>query len=131
MPKALTLVGYDCRNFVDLGWAGKPDLEWLPWVGKAQWLLFSCNKKQLIVPSECQAIIENKVGVIYLTNGEEYPAKVLRLLLTKWDTLKLLWDTTERPFARFIHPNGKITSKYRNLELPHGIMKQGELGMER
>jgi hypothetical protein len=127
IPQALTLVGYDARNFVALGWSGKKDVEWLPWVGQAEWLLFSCNKKQLTVPTEWNAIIQNKVGVVYLTSGEEYIAKVLMLLLKKWETLELLWDTTERPFARFLHPNGIITDKYRGLQLPKGKLKQGKL----
>jgi hypothetical protein len=120
IPQALTLVGYDARSFKALGWSGKKDIEWLPWVGQAAWLLFSCNKKQLTVPSECSAILQNHVGVVYLTTGEEFPAKVLLLLLRKWDMLELLWKTTERPFARFLHPNGTLTVKYKNLQLsPH------------
>jgi hypothetical protein len=118
IPQALALVGYNTRYFKDLGWSGKKDTEWLPWVGQNQWLLLSCNKKQLIVPSECNAILQNHVGVVYLTIGEEFPAKVLELILRKWDTLESLWENTERPFVRFLHPNGILTTKYRNLQLP-------------
>lgn len=117
IPQALALVGYDTRYFVALGWSGKKDIEWLPWVGQNEWLLFSCNKKQLIVPGECNAILANDVGVVYLTSGEEFPAKVLGLLLKKWHILEALWDTIERPFARFLHPNGMLTIKYKNLQL--------------
>lgn len=129
IPQALALVGYDTRYFKALGWSGKKDTEWLPWVGEKQWLLLSCNKKQLIVPSECNAILQNDVGVVYLTTGGEFPAKVLLLLLKKWYTLELLWNTTGRPFARFLHPNGMLTTKYRNLQLTlhSGEQKQGRL----
>jgi hypothetical protein len=127
VPRALALVGYDTQYFVNLSWAGKKDEEWLPLIGQNQWLLFSCNKKMLLVPSERECIIKNKVGVVFLTNGEEYPAKVLRLLLSKWHILELLWDTTEKPFARFLSPNGKLTTKYRNFQLPQGTLKQGKL----
>ncbi len=115
IPLALSLVGCDARHFKTLGWSGKKDVEWLPWVGQTEWLLFSCNKKQLTVPSERNAIIQNKVGVVYLTHGEENPAKVLMLLLRKWEVLELLWDTIERPFARFLHPNGRITDKFKRI----------------
>lgn len=117
VPKALALVGYDVSYHVGLGWAGKKDEEWLPWVGQNQWLLFSCNKKMLLVPSERNLIIKNRVGVVFLTNGEEYTARVLRLLLTKWDTLELIWDTLERPFARFLSPNGRIAPRYKHYQL--------------
>ena len=113
IPLALALVGYDTRYFKGLGWSGKKDIEWLPWVGKDEWLLLSCNKKQLIVASERNAILENKVGVVYLTTGEEHPDKVLALLLRRWESLENLWILAERPFARFLHPNGRLTDKYR------------------
>ena len=125
IPQALALVGYDTRDFLTLGWSGKKDTEWLPWVGQKQWLLLSCNKKQLIVPSECNAILQNNVGVVYLTTGEEFPAKVLLLLLKKWDTLESLWNDIDRPFARFLHPNGILSIKYRHFQLPP--KRQGKL----
>jgi len=127
IPKALWLVGYDTHNFVELGWSGKKDVEWLPWVGQNGWLLFSYNKKQLEVPTEWNAIVENKVGVVYLTSGEEFASKVLLLLLKKWETLEALSDEIERPFVRFLHPNGHITNKYRGLQLPEVKTKQPKL----
>lgn len=117
VPKALALVGYTTHSLVGLGWAGKPDKQWLVWAGQKEWLVFSCNKKMLLVPEERDTIIREKVGIIFLTNGEEHPPKVLRLLLTKWDTLELLWNTTERPFARFLSPNGRLAAKYKHYQL--------------
>lgn len=127
IPKALWLIGYATHNFVELGWSGKKDVEWLPWVGQNGWLLFSYNKKQLEVPTERNAIIDNRVGVVYLTSGEESAPKVLLLLLKKWGALELLDDGIERPFARFLHPNGHITETYKGVELPQSQLKQWKL----
>ncbi len=71
----------------------------------------------LKVPSERETIIHKKVGIIFITNGTEYTRTVLKLLLTKWDTFELLWTTAERPFARFLHPNGRLTDKYKDYQL--------------
>jgi hypothetical protein len=117
IPKALKLVGCETRYLLKLGWAGKPDVDWLAQAGQQEWLVFSYNKKMLKVPSEKEAIIHNKVGIIFLTNGTEYSRTVLRLLLTKWDTLELLWDTVERPFAHFLSPNGRMSNKYKDYKL--------------
>jgi hypothetical protein len=125
IPRALSLVGLDTRDFLDLGWSGKKDEVWLPWVGQNQWLLLSCNKKQLTVPSECNAILQNNVGVIYLTSGTEFPAKILLLILRKWELLEVTWQQTEKPFARFLHPDGKLSIKYKHFQLP--AKKQGKL----
>lgn len=118
VPKALKLVGYSTHYLFERGWAGKPDIQWLTWAGRAQWLVFSCNKKMLTVPTERDTIIRENVGIVFLTNGEEYSAKVLRMLLTKWEILEHLWQTTQRPFARFLYPNGKLVTKYKKLQLP-------------
>lgn len=119
VPKALGLVGYDTHSLKQLGWGGWPDIQWLAKAGQNQWLVYSCNKKMLLVPNEKATIIQEKVGIVFMTNGWEHPAKVLRLLLTKWETLELLWGTTDRPFARFLYPNGRLVSKYkyRNVQL--------------
>ena len=117
VPKALALVGYSTHSLVELGWAGQADVEWLERAGQKKWLVFSCNKKMLLVPQERDTIIREKVAIIFLTNGEERPVTVLRLLLTKWDTLELLWNTTERPFARFLSPSGRLAGRYRHYHL--------------
>ena len=80
-------------------------------------LVLSCNKKMLTVPSELQAIIDNKVGIVFLTTGEERPARVLLTLLRKWDALELLDDTEPRPFAKFLSPNGRISDSFRGIRL--------------
>jgi len=117
IPKALNLVDCGTRYLRKLDWAGKPDVEWLAEAGQNEWLVFSYNKKILKVPSEREAIIHNKVGIVFLTNGTEYIRTVLRLLLTKWDTFELLWTTVERPFARFLSPNGRLSEKYKDYQL--------------
>ncbi len=117
VPKALKLVGLESRYLRQLGLAGKPDTEWLAKAGQNEWLVFSYNKKILKVPNERETIIREKVGIIFLTNGTEYNRNVLRLLLAKWDTFELLWSTVERPFARFLSPNGRLSDKYKDYQL--------------
>lgn len=117
IPKALKLVGCEAKYLHRLGLAGKPDPEWLTKAGRSGWLVFSYNKKILKVPSERETVIREKVGIIFLTNGTEYNRIVLRLLLKKWDTFELLWSTVERPFARFLSPNGRLSDKYKDYQL--------------
>ncbi len=67
VPKAPNLVGCETKYMRKLGWAGKPDVEWLSKAGQNEWLVFSYNKKKLKVPSERETIIREKVGIIFLT----------------------------------------------------------------
>ncbi|MBE9470424.1 MAG: hypothetical protein KAX23_04840 [Dehalococcoidia bacterium] len=117
IPRALTLVGCEARSLRELGWGGWLDVKWLALAGEKQWLVFSCNKKILKVPDEREAIIRGKVGIVFLTSGEENIARVLKLLLAKWEILELLWDTTERPFARFLSLHGRLTDKFKDYQL--------------
>ena len=66
---------------------------------------------------ERDTIIREKLGIVFLTTGNEHPYVVLRGLLTKWDTLELLHETLQRPFARFLSPNGRIGSQFRQFKL--------------
>ena len=117
IPRALNLVGCEAKYIHGLGWDGKPDTYWLTEVGRNGWLAFSYNKKILKVPSEKAAIINERVGIIFLTSGQEYLRNVLRLLLTKWEYFESLWNTEKRPFARFLTPRGRITSRYKDYYL--------------
>lgn len=77
VPEALHLVGYDAISLYKQGWAGKEDVFWLARAGELKWLVFSCNKRMLLVTNERDTIISTKVGVLFLTSGEEHPPKVL------------------------------------------------------
>ena len=117
IPRELNLVGCETKYIHGLGWDGRPDTFWLTEVGRNGWLAFSYNKKILTVPSERAAIINERVGIVFLTSGQEYLRNVLKLLLTKWEYFESLWDTTNRPFARFLSPRGRMTSIYRDYYL--------------
>ncbi len=117
VPHALSDVGYRTISVSQRGWIGRPDVELLATAGQNGWLVLSANKKMLQVPYERDAIVNNDVGVIFLTNGEERIVKVLQLLLRKWDNLDLLDQTEPRPFVRFLNMRGQLLSQYRNLRL--------------
>ena len=64
-----------------MGWGGKPDEFWLAKAGQLDWLILSCNKKMLKVTAEKETIIRERVGIVFLTSGEEAPSTVLMRLL--------------------------------------------------
>ena len=117
VPRALTAVGYDARSLMGMSWGGLPDEFWLTKAGQLMWLVFSCNKKMLKVAEERNAIVRERVGIIFLTTGEEHPPTVLLQLLKKWSDLELLWNTTTRPFARFLSPNNRLSDRFRDFRL--------------
>jgi len=117
IPTALDAVGLNARSLYQFGMGGRPDVEWLAKAGQQGWLVLSCNKKMLTVPAERAAIIDNDVGIVFLTTGEEKIIEVLKRVLAKWNVLELLDATEPRPFARFLSPNGRFSVSYRGLQL--------------
>ena len=117
VPKALTAVGIDARSIVGMNWRSQPDEFWLERAGQNEWLVLSCNKRMLKVMAERNIILRERVGIIFLTSGEERPREVLLRLLKKWDDLELLWNTTPRPFARFLSANNRILEQFRDFRL--------------
>ena len=71
----------------------------------------------LTVTGERDTIIRERVGIVFLTTGQEHPPTVLLRLLKKWSDLELLWNTTPRPFARFLSANNRLLETFRNLRL--------------
>ena len=108
VPRALKLVGLNTVSLADRYGLGKNDVDWLKDVGKRGWLVFSYDKRMLDVPWERETIIAEKVGIVFLTSGDEHLHKVLLLLLKKWEWLEQIDQTTPRPFAYHLSPYGRI-----------------------
>jgi hypothetical protein len=107
IPQALKLVGLNVLSFKDSGLSSVPDVQWLTDAGRRNWLVFSCNKRMLDVPVERETIIREKVGIVFLTSGQEWLPNTLRLILTKWEWLELIDTITPRPFAYYLYPSGR------------------------
>lgn len=112
VPRALASVGYKAHALYDIRGASRPDVDWLVQAGRERVVVFSCDKKMLKVPNERQTIVDEQVGIVFLTSGQEKIALVLKMLLSRWSRLEELDNTTQRPYARFITPNGTIRSRF-------------------
>jgi len=106
VPRALSLIGLPVVTMADREWRGKNDIEWLTAVGREGLLVFSCNKRILNVPLQRETLIAEKVGIVFLTSGQERLHQVLQLLLTKWEWLEEIDAAVERPFAYYLYPSG-------------------------
>jgi len=107
VPRALKLVGLGAVSAVSKGAVSEPDIQWLERVGKKGWLGLSCNKSILNVPEEHDAIINNNVGIIFITSGNLHPKDKLLLILRKWQWMETLDETESRPFAYYLYATGQ------------------------
>ena len=76
-------------------------------------MVFSYNKKMLLVPSEKETIENEKLGIIFATT-QLSPADALLLLLRKWKDIELLDRSQPKPFVRFLDKRGVLRQKYQH-----------------
>jgi hypothetical protein len=107
VPNALKLVGLKAVSAVSKGAISEPDIQWLERVGQKGWLGLSCNKNILNVLEERDTILRNNVGIVFLTSGNLHPKDKLLLILRKRRWIETICETTVKPFAFFLYPNGQ------------------------
>jgi hypothetical protein len=107
VPKALKLVGLRAVSAVSKRGVSETDIQWLKRVGKKGWLGLSCNKDILNVPEERDAIVNNNVGIVFITLGNLHPKDKLLLILRKWQWMEAVNETENRPFAFYLYMNGQ------------------------
>ena len=120
IPESLRSIGYPVTRVVRVRLDGKPDTEWLTIAGRKGWLVLSKDKRMLHVEDEKNTIIREKVGIIFLTQDMQDLPRLLRLLLNKWPWI-CEQDERQRPFASFIHPNGRTSDIYRRGRITYSL----------
>ena len=109
VPQALRQDGYNARSFHNLGWLGEADTVWLPKAGQVDdFLVLSRDRMMLNRLNEVQAIIDNNVGIVFLTGGQQPVESVIQLVTASWELLEELHNNTPRPFARFLTTDGHL-----------------------
>ena len=107
VPRFLRSIGLDIRCLIDEMPGGTPDVDWLADIGQRQWLALSCNRRMLNINRKRQAIIQHRVGIVFLTSGQAQRVVLTRLILNKWSWFERIDATIQRPFAFMLPPNGR------------------------
>ena len=109
VPDALRAVNIGCE-YVSKKFPitkGTPDELWIPYAGRKGLLVFSCNKDILRAEAQRHLWIENKVGGVFLTSGQERKVDVLLLVLKRLMWLQEIDERTPRPFAYMMTISGR------------------------
>ena len=86
---------------------GQDDIAYLKRAGQKGWLAISANKHMLDVQSERDTIISEKVGIVFITDGQMKRPDLMLLLLKKWDWFETIDKEEQRPFAFYLYPSGR------------------------
>ncbi|HET7738320.1 MAG TPA: hypothetical protein VFK32_07085, partial [Tepidiformaceae bacterium] len=88
---------------------GAKDVERIPRVGREGWLVFSQNRAMLDNERELELLVQHRVGIVFLTNGNQRAHLVMRLLLNRWPWLESVDAGVNRPFAYLLTLYGRVT----------------------
>lgn len=114
IPRALKLLKLRVIPGVSKRYGGgQDDIDYLRRAGQRGWLAISANKHMLDVKEERDAIISEKVGIVFTTEGQMHRPKLMLLLLRKWDWFEAIDREEKRPFAFYLYPSSRI----RKIEL--------------
>ena len=108
VPNALRAVGISCQSVSRKSaiHKGTADEIWIPYAGERGLLVFSCNKAILEAEAQRKLWIENKVGGVFLTSGQERKIDVLMLILRRLEWLRQIDEQVARPFAYMMDIRG-------------------------
>lgn len=112
VPSALKTLGLRVIPGVKKQYGGgQNDIQYLTRAGQKGWLAISANKDMLNVKDEKDTIIAEKVGIVFITDGQMKRPELMLLLLKKWDWLETIDKDEQRPFAFFLYPAGRAKKK--------------------
>lgn len=109
VPEALSGVGLKTILWKLKRYGGRskvPDIQWLTDAGQNGWMVFSCNTEILNVETERDTIQRERVGILFLTSGQESAPNILRVLLNRWKWLEEIDSQVQRPFAYTLRIDG-------------------------
>lgn len=86
---------------------GIKDEDWMPFAGKGDWLVFSCNKNLLEAEAQREMWIRENIGGVFLVTGQERKREVMLLILKMWDWLETIARHEPRPFAMRLTLTGR------------------------
>lgn len=85
-----------------------PDDEWLAVVGSKGWIVFSHDRKFHTEATETAAVIQHQVGCFYLPAASGSPWRKAKAFFRTFDRIKLLAETTKRPFIFDVKETGRV-----------------------
>ena len=99
---------------------GTPDSAWIPTAGENGWLVFSQNKHMLGNAAERMLLMQHNVGIVFLENGNANSHLVMKLILNRWEWMRLIDSNEARPFAYMLRLAGGVRRLHLHSTLPLG-----------
>ena len=110
LARGLKGFGEDAVHLTEVFPSGTPDLEWLPYVAKKGYTLFTVDKRIRRRPLERAIIKEHKIGAFFLAGKTMSRWNYIRQIVRAWHKIE---DAAkdEPPFAYQVNMHGTKVDK--------------------
>jgi hypothetical protein len=100
--------GAQCKLLTDHFERGTPDRNWLPFVGKNNWILLTKDKRIQKNSIEYQALINAKVGAFFLVSGSISREEILQCVIKAMPKMIALAQSQSKPFLAKVYKDGSV-----------------------
>ena len=98
--------GEDVKHLGDILPGDSPDVQILQFVGERGWILITRDKRVRFNPAEKQAILQFRVGTVFLGGKGLTACRIIQQLVRSWPNVKRLSKSANRPFAFLVNAAG-------------------------
>lgn len=106
LARGMAAFGEDVTHLQDHYPVDAKDTDWLPQVGRDEWILLTRDNKIRFKPAELGAIKQHRVGAFFLGGKDRSRWDLVQQVVRNWVRMNELAGKTARPFAFRVPPQG-------------------------
>ena len=106
LARGMAAFGEDVTHLQDHYPADAKDTDWLPRIGRDEWILLTRDNRVRFKPAELGAIKQHRVGAFFLGGKERSRWDLIQQVVRNWSRMNELAEKTARPFAFRVPPQG-------------------------
>ena len=106
LARGMAAFGEDVTHLQDHYPADAKDTDWLPRIGRDEWILLTRDDRVRFRPAELGAIKQHRVGAFFLGGKDRSRWDLIQQVVRNWRRMNELSEKTVRPFAFRVPPQG-------------------------
>jgi hypothetical protein len=106
LARGMAGFGEDVTHLKDHYSPDAADTDWLPQIGRDEWILLTRDDRVRFNPAELAALKQHRVGAFFLGGKGRSRWDIIQQVVRNWMRMNELADKTSRPFAFRVPPQG-------------------------
>ena len=106
LAHGMAAFGEDVTHLQDHYPTNAADADWLPRIGRDEWILLTRDDRVRFKPAELTAFKQYHVGAFFLGGKDRSRCDLIQQVVRNWPRMKELAAKTVKPFAFRVPPQG-------------------------